>query len=148
MGRRRLCGPARARLAIGLVLLGAAACTSGTIEESPAGDNPAAPSARDSSTGSGKLGSHGSSGNPGAADGCRGVACETESAVASSAFPRLSHRQWAASVRDLLYLDAAPDVSGFSSDAPTEIAFDDNGGALVVSTGLASDYEALAEKLA
>ena len=48
----------------------------------------------------------------------------TESAVASSAFPRLSHRQWAASVRDLLYMDALPDVTSFTNDAPTATSFD------------------------
>jgi hypothetical protein len=51
-------------------------------------------------------------------------------------------------VRDLLYLDAAPDVSTFSADAPTSTSFDNNGGELSVGTGLASDYETAAEKQA
>jgi hypothetical protein len=59
----------------------------------------------------------------------------------------LSHRQWAASVRDLLYLDALPDVSAFSADAPTSTSFDNNGGELVVSSGLATDYETAPDKL-
>jgi hypothetical protein len=59
----------------------------------------------------------------------------------------LSHRQWAASVRDLLALDALPDVSSFTADAPTGTSFDNNGGELVVSAGLATGYEAAVEKL-
>jgi hypothetical protein len=94
-------------------------------------------------SGSGKP--SGSSGTPADPD-CEGAACGTESAVASSAFPRLSHRQWAASVRDLLYLDATPDVTSFTSDAPTSTSFDNNGGELSVGTGLATDYETAAEK--
>jgi hypothetical protein len=51
-------------------------------------------------------------------------------------------------MRDLLFLDAVPDVSGFSNDAPTGTAFDNNGGALVVSAGLETDYETAVEKQA
>ncbi len=48
----------------------------------------------------------------------------------------------------MLYLAAPPDVSSFTNDAPTGTSFDNNGGALVVSAGLATDYENTAEKLA
>lgn len=139
-------------LAIGVGVFELAACASGTIEESPGpwGSTPA----ERSPNGVGNPGTGGSTGNPGTGKGpgtspagCQGTACSKESAVVSSAFPRLSHRQWAASVRDLLAMDALPDVSAFSADAPTETSFDNNGGALVVSAGLATDYEAAVEKL-
>ena len=140
---------------VGVLTVVLGACTSGSI-----GDSFAAPSGIDvprSPNGSpGIDGTAGGSGNPGviepdepaAPSGCSGVACERESAVASSAFPRLSHRQWAASVRDLLFLDAVPEVSRFTNDAPTGTSFDNNGGALVVSAGLATDYETAVEKQA
>ncbi|HKU44826.1 MAG TPA: DUF1592 domain-containing protein, partial [Polyangiales bacterium] len=134
--------------------LAISACASGSIGDSnedrasswhPAGEDP--PPGEMS-------GSAGVSGNsvdpkPGASAGSpAAVGGKSESPVASSGFLRLSHRQWAASVRDLLALDALPDVSGFSNDAPTGTSFDNNGGALVVSAALETDYEAAAEKQA
>ena len=71
-----------------------------------------------------------------------------ETPVPSSAVPRLSHRQWALSVKDLLQLDSVPDVSAFASDPPAATGFDNNGGQLEVSQGLWSDYQAASEQLA
>src|SRR5262249_214230 len=85
----------------------------------------------------------------GAAHGeCVTAACESESAVISSEFPRLSHAQWGNSVRDLLFLGVAPDVSGFTTDAQTGTKFDNNGGKLEVSQGVWGDYQVAAEKVA
>jgi hypothetical protein len=71
-----------------------------------------------------------------------------ETSVPSSALPRLSHRQWAISVKDLLQLDTAPVVSAFASDPPAATGFDNNGGRLEVSQGLWTDYQAASEQLA
>lgn len=141
---RRLCH-------VVVLVVGCGACTSGTIEEpvitefgnggsGTSTDTPGIP-------GSPGVNGNGEPGSP-AAGGCKGAPCERESAVASSAFPRLSHRQWAASVRDLLALDPLPVIASFTNDAPTGTSFDNNGGALVVSAGLATDYETAAEKQA
>jgi hypothetical protein len=80
--------------------------------------------------------------------GCSGAACGVEKVVPDSAFPRLSHRQWALSVKDLLVLDTAPDIAGFTNDAPSATGFDNTGGQLEVSPGLWADYEEAAEALA
>jgi hypothetical protein len=71
-----------------------------------------------------------------------------ESVVPSSAFPRLSHTQWARAVQDLLFLDAAPDTSGFTNDAPSSTGFDNSAGQLEVSPGLWADYQDAAEAIA
>lgn len=134
--------------------LALAACDAGTIGDSLgeggrafAGSTGLRPNGAGGSAGNSGIGKpSGSSGSVAAPGGCQGTACTSESPVASSAFPRLSHRQWAATVRDLLYMDAVPDVSAFTSDAPTSTAFDNNGGEFVVSSGLESDYETAVEK--
>jgi hypothetical protein len=155
MGRRRFRQPAGWLM---LWALAANGCSTGSIEN-PFMD----PRGQGDSSGAGPRpglgGSSGAGGNSGraggsgpqagtAAAGCSGAACEGESPVASSAFPRLSHRQWAASTRDLLFLDSAPDISGFTNDAPSSTSFDNNGDTLVVSPDLAGDYEVIVEKLA
>jgi len=71
-----------------------------------------------------------------------------ETVSASSAYPRLSHRQWALAAQDLLQLDSAPDVSGFANDAPAATGFDNNGGQLEVSQALWQDYQSVSEALA
>jgi hypothetical protein len=63
---------------------------------------------------------------------------EAEAIVASSAFPRLSHHQWALAAQDLLQLETTPDVSGFSPDAPTGTGFDNTGDRLEVSEAYGS----------
>ncbi|HET8938733.1 MAG TPA: DUF1592 domain-containing protein [Polyangiales bacterium] len=71
-----------------------------------------------------------------------------ESVPVTSAFPRLSHRQWALAAQALLQLDAAPDVSNFSKDAPAATGFDNTGGQLEVSQPLFQDYQRASETLA
>jgi hypothetical protein len=73
---------------------------------------------------------------------------EIETPAATSALPRLSHRQWALTAQDLLALDSAPDVSGFSNDPPSATGFDNTGAGLAVSQGLFGDYQTLSEQLA
>ncbi|HUR58401.1 MAG TPA: DUF1592 domain-containing protein, partial [Opitutaceae bacterium] len=86
--------------------------------------------------------------NAGAGAGCTGASCGRESAVASSALPRLSHRQWALTVKDLLMLDTVPAVTTFTNDPPSATGFDNEGGKLDVGQGLQSDYQSSAEALA
>lgn len=71
-----------------------------------------------------------------------------ETVPASSAYPRLSHRQWALAAQDLLQLDAPPDVSNFSKDAPAATGFDNTGERLEVSSTLWQDYQRMSETLA
>lgn len=67
---------------------------------------------------------------------------------ATTRFPRLTHGQWEATVRDLLKLDAAPGSSSmFSPDAVTG-TFANNGTTLRVGQQLWSDYQSAAEALA
>ncbi|MET0386976.1 MAG: DUF1592 domain-containing protein [Polyangiales bacterium] len=71
-----------------------------------------------------------------------------ETAAVSSAYPRLSHRQWALAAQDLLALERTPDVSGFSADAPAATGFDNTTDRLEVSQGLWTDYQTASEGLA
>ena len=89
----------------------------------------------------------GKAGSTAAAPG-GGVTSQMETLTASSAYPRLSHRQWALAAQDLLQLDAAPDVSGFANDAPAATGFDNTGGQLEVSQALWGDYQSASETLA
>lgn len=71
-----------------------------------------------------------------------------EGVPTTSAYPRLSHRQWALAAQDLLALDSPPDVSAFSKDAPAATGFDNTGGQLEVSQTLWEDYQKASEALA
>lgn len=71
-----------------------------------------------------------------------------ERVPATSAYPRLSHRQWALAAQDLLRLDNPPDVSNFGKDAPAATGFDNTGGQLEVSQALWQDYQSASEMLA
>lgn len=78
----------------------------------------------------------------------RSVCGATGELAAGTAFPRLTHTQWENTVRDLLRLDAAPDLAG-AFEPDTRISFfDNNSRALRVSGDLWSDYQAAAETLA
>lgn len=67
---------------------------------------------------------------------------------ATTRFPRLTHSQWEATVRDLLALSEAPgSSSAFSPDAVTG-TFSNNGTTLRVGQQLWSDYQTAAEALA
>jgi hypothetical protein len=128
-----------------VVCLGLAGCSGAIGDPHLDTDDVAGPGAR---AGAGK-----NSGQAGAASidpavGCSGAACGVETVVPDSAFPRLSHRQWASSVKELLVLDALPDVTGFTNDAPSATGFDNTGGELDVSPGLWQDYEETIEALA
>lgn len=106
------------------------------------GPNSAAPSASSPSA----AGGGGSGGSGAAAVG--GKVDALEAVPAGSAYPRLSHRQWALAAQALLSLDAAPDVSGFAKDAPAATGFDNTGGQLEVSQTLWQDYQRTSEMLA
>jgi hypothetical protein len=90
--------------------------------------------------------SQGAGGTGAAAVGGTQQALET--VPASTAYPRLSHRQWALSAQALLQLDAPPDVANFSKDAPAATGFDNTGGSLDVSQTLWQDYQRSSETLA
>jgi hypothetical protein len=70
---------------------------------------------------------------------------QVQAVVASSAFARLSHRQWALATQELLHLDSPPDVSGFSPDAATGTGFDNTGDRLEVSDALWFAYQSASE---
>jgi hypothetical protein len=123
-----------------LALLGGAC--SGKVGDPSGGSLPEEPSAADS--GKRAPGVDGGVPYPAADGGGSAV----ESVVASSAYPRLSHRQWSLTAQDLLSLDAAPDVTGFTADAPSATGFDNSGGDLTVSQSLWSDYQSASEALA
>jgi hypothetical protein len=76
------------------------------------------------------------------------VGSQVETLTASSAYPRLSHRQWALAAQDLLQLATTPDFSGFANDAPAATGFDNTGGQLEVSQALWEDYQSASEALA
>nr|PZN24164.1 MAG: hypothetical protein DIU78_12645 [Pseudomonadota bacterium] len=65
-----------------------------------------------------------------------------------SGFIRLTHEQWEASVRDLLYLPAEPGLSSAFTSDPPEGTFSNNEKALFVSSTLRTDYQLAAETLA
>jgi hypothetical protein len=78
----------------------------------------------------------------------RSVCGATGELAAATAFPRLTHDQWENSVRDLLRLAEAPDLSG-NFEPDTRISFFENNiRALRVSSDLWGDYQNAAETLA
>jgi len=78
----------------------------------------------------------------------RSVCGATGELAAGTAFPRLTHAQWENSVRDLLRLDAPPNLSGgFEPDTSISF-FDNNSRTLRVSGELWTSYQAAAETLA
>jgi hypothetical protein len=78
----------------------------------------------------------------------RSVCGATGELAAGTAFPRLTHAQWENSVRDVLRLQAVPDLSD-SFEPDTRISFfDNNARALRVSSDLWGDYQGAAESLA
>ncbi len=78
----------------------------------------------------------------------RSVCGATGELAEATAFPRLTHAQWENSVRDLLRLDAAPNLSGAFEPDTTISFFDNNSRALRVSGDLWTNYQAAAETLA
>lgn len=89
-----------------------------------------------------------SAGSAGAGAAVGGKPEPLETVPAASAYPRLSHRQWALAAQDLLQLAAPPDVSNFSKDAPAATGFDNTGDQLEVSQTLWQDYQRTSEALA
>jgi hypothetical protein len=78
----------------------------------------------------------------------RSVCGATGELAAGTAFPRLTHAQWENSVRDVLRLQAVPDLSD-SFEPDTRISFfNNNARALRVSSDLWGDYQGAAESLA
>lgn len=66
----------------------------------------------------------------------------------SSRVPRLSHRQWENSIRDLFHLDATTDKSKLFIGDPISGGYDNNSEKLVVSATLWTDYQRAAEEIA
>lgn len=66
----------------------------------------------------------------------------------NSRVPRLSHRQWENTIRDLFYLDAATGKSTLFIGDPVSGGFDNNSEKLVVSATLWTDYQRAAEEIA
>lgn len=78
----------------------------------------------------------------------RSVCGATGELAAGTAFPRLTHAQWENTVRDLLRLNAPPELSdGFEPDTRLSF-FDNNARALRVSSDLWANYQSAAETLA
>jgi hypothetical protein len=66
-----------------------------------------------------------------------------------SEFPRLSHRQWERTVKDLFHLDSETGLSSsFTPDPLGGKAFDNNESSLQVTPGLWADYQRAAEEIA
>lgn len=65
-----------------------------------------------------------------------------------SQFVRLTHRQWAQSVRDVLGLDAPPSLSETFTSDPPEGTFSNNERSLLITPNLSRDYQRAAEQLA
>jgi hypothetical protein len=113
-------------------------------------------SSADTTTEPFRIGDSGDSGNSGMAiDAHEPMTASTEHAqrtqdavVATSALPRLSHRQWAHAVQDLLRLDALPDVSKLPLDPTSGTIFDNATDRFEVAPNLWSDYQALSERIA
>lgn len=66
----------------------------------------------------------------------------------SSRVPRLSHRQWENSIRDLLLLDQTTGKSSLFIGDPISGGYDNNSEKLVVSATLWTDYQRAAEEIA
>lgn len=102
------------------------------------------------------LGCEGSIGDPSPFDpsdpeSCRRTGrCESQSGPPeTSAYPRLSHRQWENTVRDLFAWDALPGLaSSFAPDARGTTLFDNDGTVLQVSPNHWEDYQSAAEIIA
>jgi hypothetical protein len=109
-----------------------------------AGDGPRADENRAGSGGSGAAGSSNTSGTAGKPGddppGIEGIGWSTR-------YPRLSHAQWENTVRDLLALDALPNLAGTFALDPDNSRFDTYG-ARTVSSNLWLDYQRGAEVVA
>ncbi len=79
---------------------------------------------------------------------CVGVACDQATISESSRVVRLTHTQWALSVKDLLKLESAPETNTFIDDPLSVGTFDNFALALEVSPGLWDDYRSAAEEIA
>jgi len=66
----------------------------------------------------------------------------------SSAYPRLSHRQWALAAQSLLGLREPPDVSHFSTDPATGTGLENTSDKVEVAPNLWSDYQTASEAVA
>ncbi len=93
----------------------------------------------------------GNIGDPQACEGCSptgGTTTTAEVPIEASRFPRLSHRQWENTVKDLLHLPQEPGLSASFTGDPLGGVFDNNESSLLVTPGLWADYQLAAEDLA
>jgi len=88
------------------------------------------------------------SGSKGATDESRVVDENGDVLLINTAFPRLSHRQWENSVRDVLYLPNVPGLSvNFLADPPGSL-FGNDASLLKITPNLWTDYQKAAEQVA
>jgi hypothetical protein len=134
-------------LSLGIFGALSVACTGYVTGPSGNGDSFGSSSSVPGSSGAAASGAISGAGGSGSA-AVGGTQQALETVPASSAYPRLSHRQWALAAQDLLQLESAPDVTNFSKDAPAASGFDNTGGQLEVSQTLWLDYQSASESLA
>lgn len=85
----------------------------------------------------------------GAANGDKVTETVSPTALAfTTAFPRLTQLQWENSVRDVLLLDAQPNLSSLFPSDPQNTFFANDGNSLTVSDGLWQSYTKAAETMA
>jgi len=131
-------------------VLPAIALTFGCYSGAPAGDDATATEGGSDSAategGSDSATEGGSDSGTDTSDPTGGV--EMQTLPATSRFPRLSHRQWENTIRDLFYLGQGTGKSGLFIGDPISGGYDNNSEKLVVSATLWSDYQRASEEVA
>ncbi|MCB9705944.1 MAG: DUF1592 domain-containing protein [Myxococcales bacterium] len=134
----------------GLALLAGAAlsgCYSGAPARESEGDAASATdSASDSASASASASASGTGGDTDTAGDTDGGAAAA--LPDTSRFPRLSHRQWENSIRDLFLLGQVTGKSDLFIGDPISGGYDNNSEKLVVSATLWTDYQRAAEEIA
>jgi hypothetical protein len=111
------------------------------------GSNPSSPTGGTSGAGPGMMGIGGvMTGTGSGGSGASGMATGTPAPIATPTIARLSQLQWANSVRDLLYLTSAGDLTLPTADAVVRL--DNEADSLFVNQALHDDLQASAERLA
>jgi hypothetical protein len=131
----------------GALLLSAAGCR-GVVSSLPTESGGSRSSTSGGGNGNGSGGANNGGNGNGGSSGGSNPAPGVEVAVASSRAPRLSHGQYENTVKDLLGLNAAANVTKTFVGDSTSSVFSNNGGDLVVNSDLWADYQRAAEDLA
>lgn len=154
--RHPLPGPLASGLVVGMMALFTAGCYSGLSEETSDTAATAATEGATEGTGGPASASASASATASASDSDTGETdtgeTDTGDAAAplpqTSRFPRLSHRQWENTVRDLFYLPEHTGKSAIFIGDPVSGGYDNNAEKLVVSNTLWPDYQRASEELA